>query len=101
MKIPAKLVIRTALLLVLTLLSSCRSEEPKKAEQNYLRGELPVQEGMVVFNQNCASCHNFNTTEIGPNLAGITEAMDKEWIKRFIENPLQVIENGDERAVRS
>ena len=99
MKIPAKLFIPTALLLVLTLLSSCMSEEPKKAEQNYLRGELPVQEGMVVFNQNCASCHNFNTTEIGPNLAGITEAMDKEWIKRFIQNPQQVIENGDERAV--
>ena len=36
MKIPAKLFIPTALLLVLTLLSSCRSEEPKKAEQNYL-----------------------------------------------------------------
>ena len=53
---------------------------------------------MVVFNQNCASCHNFNNTEIGPNLAGITGSMDKDWIKRFIQNPQKMIQNGDVRV---
>jgi len=54
---------------------------------------------MVVFNQNCASCHNFNSAEIGPNLAGITSKMDKEWIKAFIQNPQKMIQKGDERAL--
>jgi len=74
-------------LLVAVMFSSCVSNETTtQQDQNYLRGELPVQEGMVVFNQNCASCHNFNATEIGPSLAGITSVKDKDWIKRFIQN---------------
>jgi len=86
--------------ILLLIISSCGTDESNsKIEQKYLRGELPVQEGMVVFNQNCASCHNFNSAEIGPNLAGITAKMDKEWIKTFIQNPQKMIQKGDERAL--
>ena len=86
--------------ILLLIISSCGTDESNsKIEQKYLRGELPVQEGMVVFNQNCASCHNFNSAEIGPNLAGITSKMDKEWIKAFIQNPQKMIQKGDERAL--
>ena len=86
--------------ILLLIISSCGTNESNsKIEQKYLRGELTVQEGMVVFNQNCASCHNFNSAEIGPNLAGITAKMDKEWIKAFIQNPQKMIQKGDERAL--
>ena len=86
--------------ILLLIISSCGTNESNsKIEQKYLIGELPVQEGMVVFNQNCASCHNFNSAEIGPNLAGITAKMDKEWIKTFIQNPQKMIQKGDERAL--
>jgi len=86
--------------ILLLIISSCGTNESNsKIEQKYLIGELPVQEGMVVFNQNCASCHNFNSAEIGPNLAGITSKMDKEWIKAFIQNPQKMIQKGDERAL--
>lgn len=86
--------------ILLLIISSCGTNESNsKIEQKYLKGELPVQEGMVVFNQNCASCHNFNSAEIGPNLAGITSKMDKEWIKAFIQNPQKMIQKGDERAL--
>ncbi len=91
----------TTLLLLLGGLISCESPSKKKqeAQNNYRRGELPVQEGMVLFNQNCASCHNFSSNEIGPNLSGITAQMSKEWLKAFIKNPQQMIAQGDERAV--
>jgi len=91
----------TTLLLLLGGLISCESPSKKKQESqnNYRRGELPVQEGMVLFNQNCASCHNFSSNEIGPNLSGITAQMNKEWLKAFIKNPQQIIAQGDERAV--
>jgi len=87
----------TTLLLLLGGLISCESPSKKKQESqnNYRRGELPVQEGMVLFNQNCASCHNFSSNEIGPNLSGITAQMNKEWLKAFIKNPQQIIAQGD------
>jgi mono/diheme cytochrome c family protein len=80
---------------------ACDSQNKKKEDinKNYLRSELSIQEGMVLFNQNCANCHNFNNVEIGPNLGGITYEVDKEWIKKFIQSPQKMIESGDERAV--
>lgn len=82
-------------------LLACQSPTSKKevaAQDQYRRGELPVQEGMALFNQNCASCHNFSSNEIGPNLSGITAAVSKDWLKQFIQNPQQMIADGDERA---
>lgn len=82
-------------------LLACQSPTSKKevaAQDKYRRGELPVQEGMALFNQNCASCHNFSSNEIGPNLSGITAAVSKDWLKQFIQNPQQMIADGDERA---
>lgn len=93
---------RITALLFLGTLFACQSPTPKKqklAQEKYRRGELPVQEGMVLFNQNCASCHNFSSNEIGPNLSGITAIMSKEWIKEFIRNPQKMITDGDERAL--
>ena len=54
---------------------------------------------MVLFNQYCANCHNFNNVEIGPSLGGITNKLEKQWIKEFIKNPQKIINRGDERAV--
>lgn len=82
-------------------LLACQSPTSKKevaAQDQYRLGELPVQEGMALFNQNCASCHNFSSNEIGPNLSGITAAVSKDWLKQFIQNPQQMIADGDERA---
>ena len=94
------------LLLVSTLLylASCNSAAvsengDQKSDRNvYARGEMPIQHGMQLFNQHCASCHSFTENSIGPNLAGVTSEVDKEWLVQFIHNPVTVIENGDERA---
>ena len=55
-------------------LNSC-NERKSQINNNYLRGELIVQEGMVLFNQYCTNCHNFNNVEIGPSLGGITNKL--------------------------
>lgn len=83
---------------------SCNSRvksENKQVTQGkpvYHTDELTIQRGMVVFNQHCASCHNFNEAAIGPNLAGITGEVSKDWLLGFIKNPKNSIENGDTRA---
>lgn len=61
---------------------------------------MPLQHGMSLFNQHCASCHNFSENGIGPNLTGITSEVDKQWIIDFIHNPVKMIESGDPRAAQ-
>ena len=85
-------------------LLGCNFKDKKEAvekevqKDSYLRDELSLQSGMQLFNEHCASCHNFGQTEIGPNLSGVTSRVDKAWLSTFIENPTQLIENGDKRA---
>ncbi|NND33158.1 MAG: c-type cytochrome [Saprospiraceae bacterium] len=80
--------------------SSEQTENKNKAgKDTYRTGELAVQHGMELFNQHCASCHNFSENGIGPNLAGVTMEVDKEWLLSFVANPPGIIESGDARAV--
>ena len=76
------------------------SDNPKVEKGVYVRDELPVQHGMELFNQHCASCHDFSENGIGPNLAGVTSKVDKKWLVDFIRNPSALIESGDPRAVQ-
>lgn len=91
---------------LIIFLSSCNSKKDKNQEQQitevdkYDTSELTIQSGMVLFNQHCASCHNFNEKVIGPNLAGVTSKVSKEWLTSFIQSPKTIIESGDERAMK-
>lgn len=58
-----------------------------------------IAKGKQLFEQNCAACHNFLQTTIGPNLSGLTHSVDSDWIKDFIKHPAQVVDSGDERAM--
>lgn len=88
------------------VLFSCKRNGEKDIQDkattvdNYRQDELSVQEGMQLFNTHCASCHDFNANNIGPNLAGVTANTEKAWLIDFIRNPKQKIDTGDERAVR-
>lgn len=94
----------TFYVLLFTLFSNCytKGKENQKKEasapNDYDTAELTIQRGMALFNLHCASCHNFNENVIGPNLAGVTSKVSKEWLVRFIKNPKQHIKSGDERA---
>lgn len=91
-------------MILVLLLSNCNQSKKNiekgqlVAADDYDTAELTIQRGMAVFNQHCASCHNFNEAAIGPNLAGITSEVSKEWLVKFIRNPQKSIESGDERA---
>lgn len=92
--------------LLLCCLVGCNFSDKEKTKNDtsqkkldYLRDELSIQHGLEIFNQHCASCHNFSQNEIGPNLSGVTSEVDKEWLKTYIDNPMAIIKSGDERAV--
>ncbi len=96
-----------AVTLFILCFTACNTNDKKEKEQkaaaeqmnNYDTAELTIQRGMVLFNQHCASCHNFNENVIGPNLAGVTSNVSKDWLVKFIENPKNSIESGDQRAM--
>jgi len=49
----------------------------------------------------CKACHNIGTGKlIGPDLLGVTKRRDKEWLHRFIKNSQEVVQSGDEYAVK-
>lgn len=58
-----------------------------------------LQQGKELLVQNCSACHTLHQDGIGPKLAGITENASPEWLTSFIQNPQNLIESGDARAV--
>ncbi|WP_236613987.1 c-type cytochrome [Nafulsella turpanensis] len=55
--------------------------------------------GKEIFAGNCTACHSIGGGDIlGPDLAGVTERREADWIKSFITNSQQMIAAGDEVA---
>lgn len=60
-----------------------------------------AQDGAKLFKSNCASCHKINDVLVGPALRGISErAPSQDWIIKWVQNPQQLIDAGDEYALQ-
>ncbi len=57
-----------------------------------------ILKGEKHFELYCGTCHNFKMDAIGPNLAGIMEEMNTNWVSNFIKNPNEIIFAKDQRA---
>lgn len=58
-----------------------------------------IDAGKKLFKSNCAACHTVGKGKLtGPDLKGISDRVDFEWIKAFVKNSTAVIESGDEYA---
>ena len=73
---------------------SCKQEIPYSADIE------TIKNGQKIFEMQCAVCHNFKITGIGPNLAGITHEVSYDSLKEFIRNAQEKIEQGNKRAKR-
>jgi mono/diheme cytochrome c family protein len=60
-----------------------------------------AEPGASLFAQKCAGCHGLGTGNrpTGPDLAGVTERRDRQWLANFIADPGKVIAAGDPVAV--
>ena len=67
-------------------------------ESVYLQDSEAIAHGEELFSRHCASCHNFDQALIGPNLSGVTTDAEHDWLKNFIRNAPEMIEQGDPRA---
>src|SRR5688500_14624291 len=54
-----------------------------------------VKKGKILFEmRGCASCHSFGEGEIaGPDLSGVTERRDQEWLTRWLKSTDEMLES--------
>jgi mono/diheme cytochrome c family protein len=56
--------------------------------------------GEELFKSVCAACHTINKGRlVGPDLAGVSQKLEQEWLIRFIRSSQAVIKSGDSAAV--
>jgi mono/diheme cytochrome c family protein len=61
---------------------------------------LNSQEAADSFRENCISCHTIGGGRLtGPDLKGVSERKDRDWLGSFLLNPKAVIDSGDPYAV--
>jgi protein SCO1 len=57
---------------------------------------LTMERGRYVFATYCAACHTIgHGDKIGPDLQGVVEVRDPQWLKHFIQTPEKMITEGD------
>ncbi|MDP6922657.1 MAG: c-type cytochrome [Lutibacter sp.] len=57
-----------------------------------------VERGKQLFKTNCAACHKLKGKLIGPELLGITEKRDADWLKLWIKDSNALVASGDKLA---
>ena len=59
------------------------------------------QDAAILFKQNCSACHTIGGGKLlGPDLKGVTQARDHEWLEKWLLNPQAVIDSGDAYALK-
>ncbi len=60
----------------------------------------PAATGQDIFDAQCQSCHTIGGgNSVGPDLKGVLERRDRDWVARFISSPDFVIAEGDPIAL--
>lgn len=68
------------------------TEEEKPSVAADLDQELVAAGENVYRMKACMSCHTFGEgRRVGPDLLGVTERRDEEWLKNFIKNPDEML----------
>ncbi len=70
----------------------------KHKDREILTEQSDINQGKVLFMQDCSACHNFHQDGIGPQLGGLTREVPVDYIRDMIINAQSVIESGNERA---
>lgn len=62
-------------------------------------GTASAQDAAQYFKTSCASCHTVGGGRlVGPDLKGVTERRERDWLARFIADPNALIQAGDTTA---
>lgn len=88
----------TLSIFVIFSLWQCKVDQQSKFGTSIATDQGNMTAGDQLFQQYCSACHNFQQHGIGPQLGGLTRSIETSWIKAFINNPSQLMNQGDDRA---
>jgi mono/diheme cytochrome c family protein len=55
-----------------------------------------AEQGEIVFNEKCAGCHTVGGGDLaGPDLAGVAEIRERDWLERWLAEPDVMLAEGD------
>jgi protein SCO1/2 len=73
-------------------LNSWKYAATKPAKSYAEAAPMKLNAGQYVFATHCAACHTVgNGDKIGPDLLGVTNVRNREWLTRFIQEPDKVL----------
>lgn len=59
-----------------------------------------AQDGKALYNRNCNACHSIGGgKKVGPDLKGVTQKRNLDWLVKFIKSSKDLIASGDADAV--
>ncbi|HJN78262.1 MAG TPA: cytochrome c [Myxococcota bacterium] len=65
----------------------------------FVAGPAAAETGEEIFTATCSACHTIGGGRlVGPDLAGVSERRDAEWLAKFVKSPQTVIDSGDADA---
>lgn len=76
-------------------------EDPQFAGRSAASGGAPIRftVGEYLFARECAACHTIGQGDrLGPDLKYVSRAHDRDWLRRYIQEPNKMREAGDVEA---
>ncbi len=62
---------------------------------------LAIGDGEFLFRNGCAACHEIGGgNKLGPDLLGVSQRRDPQWLRRFIREPDRMFTEGDAQALK-
>jgi protein SCO1 len=77
-------------------LDSFRNMKPTTGKENTESAGIHLDPGQYLFTKKCGACHTVGQGDkIGPDLVGVTDARNRDWLMRKIQNPEQLLAEKD------
>jgi protein SCO1/2 len=77
-------------------LDSFRNMKPAQGTSSTESASLNLDPGQYLFTKKCGACHTVGQGDkIGPDLLGVADARNRDWLMRKIQNPEQLLAEKD------
>ena len=77
-------------------LDSFRNMKPAQGKENTESASMNLDPGQYLFTKKCGACHTVGQGDkIGPDLVGVTDARNRDWLMRKIQHPEQLLAEKD------
>jgi protein SCO1/2 len=77
-------------------LDSFRNMKPAQGKENTESAAIHLDPGQYLFAKKCGACHTVGQGDkVGPDLAGVTDTRNRDWLMRKIQRPEQLLAEKD------